>query len=106
MSSFERDLRKALNRRDPPEGFAENVLARAHASERSRKPHLWLAAAAIVLILVGGGVFYQQYQRAAASQRAKEQLIAGLKITGDKVRLLQRHLAKLERHSIELPAQQ
>jgi hypothetical protein len=70
---------------------------------------LWLAAAAMVLILVGGGIFYQQYQRAAANQKAqeaKEQLIAGLKITGDKVRLLQKHLTRLERHTIELPAQQ
>jgi hypothetical protein len=105
MSSFERDLRKALSRRDPPEGFAENVLARARASERPLIPRLWLAAAAMVLILVGG-VFYQQYRQAAASQRAKEQLIAGLRITGAKVQILQRHLARLERHSIELPAQQ
>lgn len=105
MSSFEHDLRKALSRRDPPEGFAENVLARARASERPPASRLWLAAAAIVLILVGSGVFYQQRQREAAGERAKEQLIAGLRITGAKVRILQQHLARLERHSIELPAQ-
>lgn len=62
MSKLEDDLRQALRREEPPEGFADRVLARLPAAEpakvvemrpRPRPAPLWAAAAAAAVVAAG-----------------------------------------------------
>jgi hypothetical protein len=105
MSSFDDELKSALRRQDPPQGFPDRVLARA-AGQRSRqtKPawrDLWLkifaqplpllrwaAVAAVAIGLVLGGVHYRNVQRERArGEAAKERLLLALRIAGNKLQL-------------------
>jgi hypothetical protein len=102
MSQFERDLKETLKRREPPPGFAERVLAHTYATE---KPGFWgwrglVAVAALVLVMVGGGAFFVQEQRRQAqaeemAEQKKEQLMAALRITGSKLRLVDERLSAI-----------
>jgi anti-sigma-K factor RskA len=98
MSQFERDLKETLKRREPPPGFAERVLAHTYASE---KPGFWgwrglVAVAALVLVMVGGGAFFvQEQRRQAEADQKKEQLMAALRITGSKLRLVDERLSAI-----------
>src|SRR5262245_14878296 len=90
MNQVERDLREALRRREPPSDFADKVLARTRQSESARhRAPIWgwlAAAAAVVLLIVGGNTFIQEQRRRAEGERAKEQLMVALRITGSKLR--------------------
>jgi len=112
MSPFEHDLRESLKRREPPQGFAESVLARASAMER---PHghiqfsRWLAVAALVVLMVGGiaaSRVIQERRRQADGEKAKEQLIVALRITGSKLRLAHEKFSAIQQRTIELQSQQ
>jgi hypothetical protein len=98
MSQFERDLKESLKRREPPPGFAERVLAHTYATE---KPGFWgwrglVAVAALALVMVGGGVFFvQEQRRQAEAEQKKEQLMAALRITGSKLRLVDERLSAI-----------
>jgi len=104
MSQFERDLRESLRQREPPPGFAEKVLARTRESEARRPLWTWLAAAAavaaVVLMVVGGSIVQEQ-RRQAENQRAKEQLMAALRITGTKLRDVQLRLAAIQQRAVQ-----
>lgn len=94
MSQFERDLKESLKRREPPPGFAERVLAHTYATE---KPGFFgwrglVAVAALVLVMVGGGLFVQEQRRQAEAEQKKEHLMAALRITGSKLRLVEERL--------------
>jgi len=106
MNHFEPDLREALKHREPPTGFADRVLERARASERHAKSWLWVAAAALILAMAGGGLFLQQRQRQIENEAAKEQLMVALRITGSKVRLVQKHLSAIQQRTIPLHTRQ
>jgi hypothetical protein len=105
MSSFDDELKSALRRQNPPQGFADRVLARA-AEQRSRQvksawrdswlkifaqplPLLrWAAVAAVAIALVLGGVHYRNMQRERArGEAAKERLLLALRIAGNKLQL-------------------
>src|SRR5262245_37737959 len=102
MNRFERELRESLKQHDPPEGFAEKVIARAYAEDKPRQTWLsrsslqWLATAAAILLMAGGGYFYRQEQRRAENERTKEQLIVGLQITSSKLRRVQERLEAIQ----------
>lgn len=101
MSQFERDLRETLRHRRPPPGFAEKVLARARKSELRRTFGRWLAVAALVAVMIGGGALVWQQHRQAEGEKAKEQLMAGLRITGSKLRSVQGRLATIQQRTIQ-----
>ena len=109
MSRFERDLRESLKRREPPEGFAESVIARARATDRPGKfsPFLrWVAVAAMVVLMVGGIALVREQRRQAENERKKEQLIAALQIMGSKLRLAQEKISVIQQRTIELHLEQ
>jgi hypothetical protein len=62
MSNLDDELRLALTREEPPEGFAERVLARLPREDanvvemrpRRRMAPAWLAAAAALVLVAGG----------------------------------------------------
>jgi hypothetical protein len=109
MSQFERDLKESLKRREPPPGFAERVLAHTYATE---KPGFWgwrglVAVAALVLVMVSGGAFVvQEQRRQAAAEQNKEQLMAALRITGSKLRLVEERLDAIRQRTINLGLRQ
>src|SRR5271169_2944096 len=107
MISFDDELKSALHRQEPPQGFTDRVLARA-AGQRSRqiKPEWrdswlkifirplrtpvlrWAAVAAVSAALVLGGVHYRNVQREhARGEAAKERLLLALRIAGNKLQL-------------------
>lgn len=94
MNQVERDLRESFRRTQPPPGFADRVLARTRQSESKRTFLVWLAAAALVVLMVGGVGFVREQRRQAEGEMAKQQLVAGLRITGSKLVEVQSRLAK------------
>jgi hypothetical protein len=107
MSRFDDELKSALRRQEPPQGFVDRVLARA-AEQRSgqikpawrdswlkifaqplRLPLLrWAALATVSVVLALGGVHYRSVQREhAQGEAAKERLLLALRIAGNKLQL-------------------
>jgi len=79
------ELRSALRREDPPLGFAQRVVARAH-SKPARKPAMlrmiWAAGLAAMLA-IGFAAIYEVRQRKA--ERASHQAVLALRIASEKL---------------------
>lgn len=97
MNPLDDELRQALRRTAPPDGFAERVLARAAA----RRPKIarrlrlrWLAAAAAILALFTVW-FDRERDRRLAAENAKEQVVLALKITAEKLQLAREKVRKV-----------
>jgi hypothetical protein len=99
-------LREALRRETPPEGFAERVMGRvkAEGEDRSltvaarsfaarmaaafRRPQLrWATALAGVALAVGTVEYRNEMATRAEGERARDQVMLALKITGGKLRM-------------------
>ena len=94
MSRLDDELRYALRRKEPPEGFADRVMARVPVTMPVRRPSMvvrWVAAAAACLMVVAGAGRYQEYRR---GMEAKQQLLQALQITQAKLELVE---SKLQR---------
>jgi hypothetical protein len=93
---FEIQLREALRRQEPSEGFAERVIARAGAPKRTAwKP--WMAAAAAA-VLVAAPVAYEHHQtrvREDAALKARDEAILALQITAEKLNILRDKMQQL-----------
>jgi len=96
--SLDNDLRNALRRVPAPEGFADRVLARVHGGQtilsargQAGLPvlHWWRGIAATFLLaaMLGGWGAHEMVERRreAAGQRAREQVLLALRITGEKL---------------------
>jgi hypothetical protein len=98
MSRLDDALREALRREEPPDGFAERVMARIQAApdragawagwlDAFRRPHWrWATAIAAVALAVGAAEYRNQR---VEGERAKDQVMLALRITGSKLRLTQ-----------------
>ena len=107
MNQFEHDLRESLRHRDPPPDFADKVLAKARESRAGgRSSRTWLAAAALVVLMVGGGLFVQEQRRRAEGERAKEQLMVGLRITSSKLRDVQERIFLIQQRAVQPRSEQ
>jgi hypothetical protein len=106
MSRLEDALREALRREDPPQGFTERVLARIDRRPETRAawrgwlagfraPRLqWATAFAAAALVIGGVEYRTRRVEQAEGERAKEQVMLALRITGSKLRLAE---AKVQR---------
>jgi hypothetical protein len=110
MRTLDDELRDALRREEPPDGFAERVLteaaARPHAAGTSHVPVKaarrivigWAAAAALIAA-VAGGVQYRAVQQAreerARGEAAKEQVVRALRIAGYKLHVVQEKIKEI-----------
>jgi len=74
MDWLEDELRRALARQEPPEGFAERVMARA--ARRPWGARRWLAAAATVVIAAGAGGAWRQHR----GDQAKREVMLALRL--------------------------
>ena len=98
MDEFERKLMAALEREPAPDGFAERVLARV---ERQMPQATWwrtpvarwsIAAALVTACLVTGTTEHRQQER-QRGERAREDVLLALRITGSKLRAVQAKIA-------------
>ena len=86
MSRLDDELKIALGREEPPPGFAERVLAGAH-HRRSARPW-WPAAIAATVLLAAGVEFEHQRRLRAEGERARQQVMLALQITGRKLQFI------------------
>ena len=111
---LEDDLRRALNRQPPPDGFAERVIAEVERNSRiaplgftarTRRSGAdfyspavrWLAAAAAVILVAGGTAqFYEHQRNVAEAKRVEAEIRLALQITSETLARVQ---AKLEARS-------
>ncbi len=94
MTPFEDDLKKAMAREEPPEGFAGRVLAAAAPRSAARRGgrFRWVAALAAGLVLTtAGGIEYREYQ----GRLAKERVLIAVRIAGKEWNKAQRKVATL-----------
>jgi anti-sigma-K factor RskA len=92
MKPMEDELRWMLRRKDPPDGFAERVLARVtHQTGGKARPWLalwrrpvwrWAAAAAFACVLILASVQYHQRQE---GEIARAQAILALRIASSQL---------------------
>ncbi|HEY7304187.1 MAG TPA: hypothetical protein VH601_08745 [Bryobacteraceae bacterium] len=95
MTPFEEQLKKALERREPSDGFTVRVLAHAKQQDRSelefgsrflQRLRSWrlIPVLAGALVITGGGVI-QRHEREARGEAAKRQLMLAMRIARSKL---------------------
>lgn len=98
---FERELREQLQARQAPAGFADRVMARAAVrrgpvrwgwSGFGQPVWRWAVAALLVVGVVLGGMEHDRQQR-IAGERAREQVLLALRITGSTLRDVQQKVS-------------
>jgi len=91
--NLDEELRSALERRPPPPGFTERVLARAAAPVRPapRTWVRWVAAMAACLLLAAGAFEYRRYQ----GERARSQVLLAVRITAGKLHKVHKRMQML-----------
>ena len=92
---FENELRKALQRQEPPLGFTNRVMARIPAKRRQhfwRKQ--WLATAAAACIAVIGAGAWEQHRRQLEGERAKRELIYALTVASESLQTTKQILTR------------
>ncbi len=99
MDWLERELSRALERKEPSADFAARVAARAAQGAGPiamppRRPRVfslprWLPAAAAILVIAGSGeLAWRQHQ----GRVAKEQVMLAMRITAGKLNHIQSHM--------------
>lgn len=96
IDDFERELKEQLQARPAPEGFTQRVMARV--PERRAWNWRWLGLGmpawrwAVVTLLVAGmvlGGLEREREQRVAGERAREQVLLALRITGSTLRDVQ-----------------
>ena len=91
--TLERDLKNALRRESPPDGFASRVLQRIEREQAPKPKRWWRAvAASLTLTAVLGGWAAKEVHDRREGERAREQVLLALKIAGEKVRYAQQEV--------------
>ena len=93
MNRLEETLRQALRREEPPDGFAQRVLARATSPAARPGPWAWLRspglrwalAATLPLVLLSALQYNAERRRRAEGELAKARMLTALRITADKL---------------------
>ena len=95
MDWLEQELRKSLNRKDPPAGFAERVRRKQFTGQAKAPAPPWrlAAAAAILVAVVAGGVGYRQHQ----GEMARQQVMQAFRIAGGSLNHIQAHVREAQR---------
>ncbi|HUJ20578.1 MAG TPA: hypothetical protein VLX58_03605 [Bryobacteraceae bacterium] len=118
MSHLEEDLRMALRRKEPPPDFAGRVMARVQGRKPAPRrgwwealavliqpPRIqWVALSLVISILVPAvSVHYHREQRLRAEgERAKEQLLFAVRVTGNKLQHVRKRVLEIGRMDTRL----
>lgn len=116
MNWLDDELRTLLQRKEPPEGFAERVLARVEVAPsrlnvipRRRRTLFykswvgWVAAAAACLILAFGFVWHQREQRTRAeAELASQQAAMALRIASSQFNIALQQAAQVTQQALDL----
>ena len=98
------ELKLALQRKEPPPGFRDRVLAECGAGSLTRairrvgEPalHRRIAAALVLAAIIGGGTARWIEQR-REGERAKEQVLLALRITSHKLHDAREHVLEISK---------
>lgn len=90
--NLENALKEAFRRQEPPEGFADRVMARVPQQIPSRPSaprwkREWMAIAASACIAVMGAGAWQQHQRKVEGEKAKQQLMYALTVASQALQI-------------------
>ena len=104
MNRLENELRNAMRREEPSEGFAGRVLARVQEKKQSawtgifdtRALRLALAGAVCLALAIAGIEYKRAQDDRARGEATKQQLMLALRITANKLQLAQE---KVQQHS-------
>jgi hypothetical protein len=105
MNRLEETLRQALRREEPPEGFAQRVLARVASPAPAPGPWVWLrwaVAAALPLVLLLAFQYNAERRRRAEGERAKTQMLTALRITADKLEYAREKVLRVTSRGAEM----
>jgi hypothetical protein len=97
--NLEHDLKHALRRESPPDGFAQRVMQRLEADAPRRRPVWWRAAAASVTLglLLGGYATHKAVEQ-RRGEHAKQQVLEAMRITSEKMRYAQQEVQAIGSH--------
>ena len=110
MDQFEDDLKQALRRVDPPEGFERRLFARLAAAvppsarPREHRVAAWAVAAGLIFASFGGVTVYRQYQQQRRALDARDQLLLALRVTGQKLDEVRKHINRPDHNKPEIEA--
>ena len=98
MSEFERNLREALARRTPPEGFARRATARAidlHARPRFARRVVWAGTAAALIL---AAILFLASDRAEhrRAEQAKQEVLFALRVAGRTLNEVEAHVRQAQ----------
>ena len=109
MKDLDHELKQALRRCEPSEGFGDRVLARLEEQrlQTAYRPKVQLlhlpllrwAGAVVVLISIGIGFAFRVHEQrieAAKALAAKQQVMLALRITGSKLRVAKQRVKAVE----------
>jgi hypothetical protein len=108
MRPSDDDLREALTRESPPEGFAERVLARSRQLDAGRRrgiDWMWPAVAAALVVVTAGSAVLERQAHRFEGERAKADVLLALRLTGEKLRSAQLQVQEIQQRRLELPEQ-
>jgi hypothetical protein len=100
VDELEKALKAALQREPAPDGFLDQVLLKANLrSELApawwRIPLVrWSVACVVAVACIAGGVSEHKRQERMRGAQARQQVLIALRITGTKLRALQRQIVK------------
>src|SRR5215203_5841765 len=86
-------LKEAFRRQEPPDGFADRVMARVpqqrpqRNSPSTRWKREWLAIAASACMAVLGVGAWQQHQRQIQGEKAKQELMYALTVASESLQV-------------------
>jgi hypothetical protein len=102
MKDFEDQLREALRTPDVPAGFANRVLAKLPEAYPAlprrpmmRRVALWATAIVLCAGSLTGLQLERMRQERARGEKAREQVMLALRITGNKLNQAQSHVRQL-----------
>ena len=113
-SDLERDLRQALQRKQPSPGFTARVLANLPKEKSNPWTH-WLhtpalawATVAVLFVVFGAGslAYYHHRQELVRGRAARQQLMLALRITGAKLQLAQQRVQAIGSNNVRTSSPQ
>ncbi len=96
--NFEDQLRQALCHVEPPEGFAERVLAKVNRGRSERRIWYGSIAAGLALMLSLGGLALDQREQRRRAELTERQVVFALSLAADKVNHVNTRLQRSAPH--------